>query len=358
MLNKQGDVLITAKDNHFSEITKEILSRGHNLRFRALGVSMRPFIKNGEIIIVQPLPASKLRVGDIVFFKTDDRGLVAHRLISVKADGLLVTKGDATYGFDREIKADKVLGKVIAVEKKSGRTVLLNRWHNQVIGWLISKLLAVNLSFYHLYQLIRKLIVVPLRPILTALQGLKIYRLITKKFGGDIHYGLAQPEDEILLSYLLDYAGNPQLVSLMKSANCRLENRNEDWLQMVAKKKDKIVGAVTARKHDSNESFLGGWWLWALVVRLRYRGCGIGENLVKQILAAIKERGGEKVMLTVDKSAKPALNLYRKLGFVELDKNGLQLPSWRQGRSEQETLLIYHFKFSNQRSPKPSQRGE
>ncbi len=78
-------------------------------------------------------------------------------------------------------------------------------------------------------------------------------------------------------------------------------------------------GAVTFRHlaHGTDVSpDYQGWWIFALVVRHRWRGLGVGTALVRAALAEIGRRDGDEVRIKVSTEAAPALGLYRRLGFT------------------------------------------
>lgn len=58
----------------------------------------------------------------------------------------------------------------------------------------------------------------------------------------------------------------------------------------------------------------------ALSLYKKYRGLGIGTQLMKKMLNLLKERGYEKVSLSVQK-ANYAVKLYEKTGFKIVDEN-------------------------------------
>ena len=74
-----------------------------------------------DIIKIKPVEPLKLKAGDVIFYLSGSKRLIAHRLIKKtkgKEDELLfVTKGDSTHGFDEAIPSSSVLGKVVAVER-------------------------------------------------------------------------------------------------------------------------------------------------------------------------------------------------------------------------------------------------
>lgn len=57
--------------------------------------------------------------------------------------------------------------------------------------------------------------------------------------------------------------------------------------------------------------------LWLLAVDKTFRGRGFGEMLVGHALANLKKQGARTVTLYVRTINKPALSLYKKMGFTE-----------------------------------------
>jgi ribosomal protein S18 acetylase RimI-like enzyme len=65
------------------------------------------------------------------------------------------------------------------------------------------------------------------------------------------------------------------------------------------------------------ECILVGMW-----VDPTARGLGVGELLVRAVLAAAAEQGLERVVLEVAHENEPAVALYRRLGFVPTGRTG------------------------------------
>jgi signal peptidase I len=123
----------------FDGLAADILGQGSYLRFRAHGNSMAPFIRNGDMVLVEPKKASELRIGDIVFYRRPSGRHVAHRLISKSGnDGSLVltTRGDNLKHLDASVFQEQVLGRVIRIEAQ-GRYL----WVGGRVGWLLNRLL-------------------------------------------------------------------------------------------------------------------------------------------------------------------------------------------------------------------------
>lgn len=104
----------TLSRNDLWSLSAEILRSGNRLRFRAKGVSMMPFVRDGELLVIQP--TSNVRFGDIVLCRTADERVIVHRVVSVGNGGIL-TQGDACRQPDSIVTEEDVLGRVVAVER-------------------------------------------------------------------------------------------------------------------------------------------------------------------------------------------------------------------------------------------------
>ncbi|MGD2147791.1 MAG: S24/S26 family peptidase [Anaerolineae bacterium] len=102
----------------FCRLSEEILERGSALRFQASGDSMRPFIRSGDILVVEPAEARGVRAGDVVLVRQGER-LLVHRVVAAPLDSAdaLTVKGDAHLMPDPPLRRDQVLGKVTAVQR-------------------------------------------------------------------------------------------------------------------------------------------------------------------------------------------------------------------------------------------------
>ena len=122
----------------FAGLSGEILARENRLRFRARGGSMYPFVRDGDILEVEPVDASAIRVGDVIFFLTALGRALAHRVIKKRAEKdevMLVTKGDQASASDQPISAKDVLGRVTSIERE-GRNIRFDRGLTRWMGVL------------------------------------------------------------------------------------------------------------------------------------------------------------------------------------------------------------------------------
>jgi hypothetical protein len=102
-----------------------VLATGRSFRFRAKGWSMAPFIRDGDLISVSPVPPRGPAVGQVVAFLRADSGqLVVHRVIAAGPQGYAI-RGDNVAGFeDAAVARERIIGCVTQVTR-DGKEVRL-----------------------------------------------------------------------------------------------------------------------------------------------------------------------------------------------------------------------------------------
>lgn len=108
----------------------EVTSRGGHFTFAATGHSMYPAIAHGDRVILGPLPAGCVRVGDVVLVGTDN-GPRLHRVISAGTDPsgpFLTTRGDAEVGQGERVRPAAVCGRVVRVQRPLWRWISPRFW--------------------------------------------------------------------------------------------------------------------------------------------------------------------------------------------------------------------------------------
>lgn len=98
----------------FRQLAGELVASGLGFRFHAKGRSMLPTIQDGEILHIHPVNPRELKIGHIVLFR-DETGFKAHRILH-KQERNFVTRGDASCETDGVVRAEQIIGKVIAKE--------------------------------------------------------------------------------------------------------------------------------------------------------------------------------------------------------------------------------------------------
>jgi hypothetical protein len=107
----------------FRQLACDMIRRGYTVRFEANGTSMVPTIRDGETLMVEPIAAEGVRLGDVVLCDLGPR-LVAHRLVrkrSVNANGeptqVFHVRGDAPGASVDWIEGSRIVGRVQSVER-------------------------------------------------------------------------------------------------------------------------------------------------------------------------------------------------------------------------------------------------
>ncbi len=132
--------------NAFEEVIRELLGQGLSACFEARGASMSPAIRDGEVVEITPVIVSKLRKGDIVLAKSNNRFRLHRIVFADHANDVFVTKGDCGQGNDPALKAEQILGLARAKKVRIGQTVVQARFRG-VGGWALrSTARALHLS--------------------------------------------------------------------------------------------------------------------------------------------------------------------------------------------------------------------
>lgn len=109
--------LVSGKD--LFPVIEELLKQGKRAVFYVSGTSMTPWIINNrdsvELISANGL---KLKKGDIIFFQPFAGKYVLHRITKVVTGGYITT-GDGNLYRDAFIVGEKVIGKVVLINRKN-----------------------------------------------------------------------------------------------------------------------------------------------------------------------------------------------------------------------------------------------
>ena len=101
----------------FLDVSRQLLDSGFCVRFRAHGDSMSPAVRDGDVLVVEPVGIGGLKRGDVVLYQHMNRPF-AHRVVAIQRTATgsvagLVLRGDAKLGCDAPVKPEQVLGRVV-----------------------------------------------------------------------------------------------------------------------------------------------------------------------------------------------------------------------------------------------------
>ncbi len=137
-----------------------LLREGHVIRSLAVGASMSPSIKKGELLIVKPIALEEAEIGEIVAFRRDESQsvLTTHRVIQKgeeRGRRYIITKGDRNPNRDLPlVSSQEVLGKVTGIER-NGQVISLESPFYRLRGYLMARL---SLGLWILGVLKRKMV--------------------------------------------------------------------------------------------------------------------------------------------------------------------------------------------------------
>lgn len=94
----------------------------------------------------------------------------------------------------------------------------------------------------------------------------------------------------------------------------------KDDICFVAEVENKVVGAVWVRDMEDYGHIADGVPSFAISLYKEYRNYGIGTEMMKTMLAELKNLGYSRTSLAVQK-ANYAVRMYKKVGFVTIDEN-------------------------------------
>jgi hypothetical protein len=129
---------ISCSSSVFAELSREILTAGSAVRFRARGASMQPLVRDGDVVLVRPLAARLVRLGDLVLCGRDADHVVVHRVIRKQSgpSGVQLTvQGDQLLKPDGVIPGAEVYGRVVAIDRE-GAHIAMDRPVMRLLSWV------------------------------------------------------------------------------------------------------------------------------------------------------------------------------------------------------------------------------
>jgi hypothetical protein len=119
-------------------VVRAALTRGQRVHMTVTGTSMWPFLRNDDVVELEP--ARTLRLGDMVLVQTDPPGAaeryVLHRIVRMRGGAAFLVRGDAQPHCEGPFAQDAVLGLVTTVWRH-GRTRNMDRgpWRLAGLAW-------------------------------------------------------------------------------------------------------------------------------------------------------------------------------------------------------------------------------
>ena len=115
---------VQVPNSQFFALAKQLLREGKKIEIPVKGGSMRPFLFDGETVVVAPVGVdSPLRKCDIILAETSTGQVMMHRIREISPAGIRM-KGDGNLYQSELIRPEDVMGRVLSVVRH-GKTISL-----------------------------------------------------------------------------------------------------------------------------------------------------------------------------------------------------------------------------------------
>jgi len=118
-----------------------LLENGVSIRFRLTGLSMHPFLTDGDYATVRPIDTRGIRIGDVILYRMAHNHPALHRVVGIEGieqSRYVIVRGDACHTLE-QVKEDDILGIVTARERNGGKE-RLDRGRLRLLGLVIARL--------------------------------------------------------------------------------------------------------------------------------------------------------------------------------------------------------------------------
>lgn len=154
---------LSCDTKEFGLLSSELLRAGNTIRFRVKGASMKPLIRDGDVVSVAPLEQTRLHIGDVVLFTVGNGRALLHRVIKIRSgigEEEILIQGDRSTNPDGYIKKSDIFGILILVERGELR-IPADRFVYKCLGNMSSMFLRLSPKrtkpYFVFFQVIKKL---------------------------------------------------------------------------------------------------------------------------------------------------------------------------------------------------------
>ncbi len=292
----------------------ELLISNNRIIFKAISWCMFPIIWAGDILKIEPIKPGDLRIGDIVVYKA--AGLAfAHRLVKTytgeKGGLYIVTSGEREFRNNQfnncsggGVPFDNVLGRV--TEIKRGRLCFKPDEAPCGLWSLIQG--RLKLSLWILIYRAKQYISRNIAKIIIKTQGVKLYRLCLRR---------------LIRNRVSFLVGTPLIKNRGEINNFRFYQTCEDFSKnfsgteglynTTARVNNRPVGNISLFLETIDNRNV--CTLSDFIVRIRYRGVGIGRQLAEKALYLCNKVNIDEIKVVLSEEDKIAYDLFKKLGF-------------------------------------------
>ena len=268
-----------------AELATEVFNRGGIISFIAMGSSMLPTLKDGDLLTAAPEDPLSIKQGDLLLYRTvDDRGAV-HRVSDasrVSSHAELILSSDSSPEDLYRISIEQVMGKVISAAR-DGKAVRIDSVVSDEPQTIFASLIAGFKS-------------APRRAasrMFSAASGFRLYR--------KLYAAILRPFVKYETHPAEQYSGTPGTQSTWDWLNAYLFGRRIGSAQLIRFEQDTPFGEYP--------------WLFSMRVKSLFRGGGVGRGLTSLAVSGAELSGDKLIGLLVEETNNRAVDLYKSMGF-------------------------------------------
>jgi len=275
-----------------ADLAAEILERGGCLSFWATGSSMRPTLRDGDLLTAVPAELSSIRPGDVLLYRAPDGRGAVHRVAAIGSEGIragLVLSCDARPWTRYGISSEQVLGTVVSALRNS---LPLPLDYSPTRRLRISMIYILRLA----RSATRKVLLHCLSAITSFLPLRRCLRYVLKP--------------------VVKYEVIPQECGAGSGDQCT-------WDLFQASVRGRMIGSAQLVRFSHGTPFSSYQWLFSMRVNPLFRGGGIGRMLTERVMERASRSGEGSLCLVVANDNRRAIGLYESLGFTCMEPSGL-----------------------------------
>jgi signal peptidase I len=115
-----------------TSLRKQLIENNHAVKIVASGYSMFPFMRNGDVQTISPVPLEEIKVGDVAVFEREN-DWISHRVIAIRKtnnETTLILRGDTCIQFDPLVTKENYIGKTVSFER-NGTVYSIDNFKNK-----------------------------------------------------------------------------------------------------------------------------------------------------------------------------------------------------------------------------------
>ncbi len=288
------------------ELGSVLVEKG-GVNFYSQGTCMYPCIRPGDVLNVEPMKISEIKVGDIAVYRRDHR-LYAHRTIARgndhRGDYIVTAPDSAQFGDDGPTFEQDVLGVVNSIKRK-GRLADVAKKEYPLLKRL----------FFDFYIWLRKILYYKIMALIGGIQQGRAYgmlaRFLYKGPKGKIDFSLEVPITSKLNNRFSRKLSLQDLPAFLKE-----KPPVSNWT-MTLHLNSKLVGSLSFVLRPETCPFVG-WWLYEIKLMTRYRRTCLEQKLLDRALDVLKQLGGKEVFTALLRSDALQKKILENMGFKEV----------------------------------------